>query len=270
MVKSKYPEHWLEAARRRTVCSLQLAAWCGGGGGGQRVVPPLGTRRSTSHRVHPTQGLWRLICMRSLNGQWARLAGHAGSRTGLAGLRREPAPTAGVVAEAAGRARQCSLVFSLSGASGGPDNHELSGECGGSTGGQGTENIGRLFQTGFQIPGGYASGGSGGRERVKEWYFLPDLRVLGSYSRRGMCGAAGPGLQGPRAASPRLASQRCKGLGQRGSAGRKVPGSGKVAGGRPAPPLPVTACRVTLDLLALPPASVSFGRELKTANLQEV
>lgn len=62
-----------------------------------------------------------------------------------------------------------------------------------------------------------------------------------------------------------------KGWAQGPPARRKVPGSGKVAGGRPALPLPVAACCVTLGLCAQPlspfrdreeGSEVPWGREV--------
>lgn len=96
-----------------------------------------------------------------------------------------------------------------------------------------------------------------GGKGLSEWHFLPDLRVLGTASRPGSAVPdlsllwQGAGTQALwRSPEPAGLGGSWKRWAQGPLARRKVPGSGKVAGGRPALPLPVAACCVTLGLRA--------------------
>lgn len=142
----------------------------------------------------------------------------------------------------------------------------------------GSRRPGRGPRTGFEAAALLAPASGPGGKELSEWHFLPDLRVLGTAGRwRLRGGATGPGSEvlepasrpGPgvrRRGLRRIPEPALPGLGWKGRtqgplAGRKVPGSGKVAGGRPALLLLAAVCWVTLGLRALPPSLSSLGYE---------
>lgn len=148
----------------------------------------------------------------------------------------------------------------------------LPGECGGRGGVRAPGSVwpGSAYRLRGDRPV-RARAGPGGKE-LSEWHFLSDLRVLGTVGSRILRGGAtelGSEIPDPPPALARYpdcgGSQRLRAPGvvgrspgpNSGAAGRqeKVPGSGKVAGRRPALPLQAAASWVTLSLRAL--ASVS-------------
>lgn len=166
--------------------------------------------------------------MGSHSGQWARAAGHAGSRAGPAGPRRrlrrraerggtfsgrwwrqqawwlkrsEPdRDPGGCGLLGAPRARGAgSLVCAPAGRRGPrPARHdELPGESGrrgpgpGARGGvRASASADRRPRTGFEVTAQSAPGAVPSEKELNEWHFLPDLRVLGTAGRWRLRGAA--------------------------------------------------------------------------------